>query len=176
VDKNPDLNLATFNFFNDAAVEALDWKGVDRELALPALQARQRLLRVAGNSFASELLSAGGYESAHAIAAQAEDVFATEWKNVLPGGESSARAIHQKAATVRGQILHLWATLHGTIAARQSANLPVVNVSSQLESFFANLPTYQDLFGPNDFCDCKQCDSIFGPAAYNVDLMRIVDR
>src|SRR5579872_231969 len=135
-EKNPDLNLATFDFFDTAAVEALDWKGVDRELALPELQARQRLVRVAGNSFASELLAAGGYESAHAIGAQAEDVFADEWKNVLPGGENTARAIHQKAATVRGQILHLWATLHGTIASRQSANLPAVNVPSQFESFF----------------------------------------
>src|SRR5260370_26875319 len=90
VDKNTDLNLPTFNFFDDAAVEALDWKGVDRELALPALQARQRLLRVAGNSFASELLSAGGYESAHAIAAQAEDGLAYDGKNIFPRRGTSA--------------------------------------------------------------------------------------
>src|SRR5260370_23765088 len=96
VDKNTDLNLPTFNFFDDAAVEALDWKGVDRELALPALQARQRLLRVAGNSFASELLSAGGYDAAHAISEHAHDAFADEWKNVFPGGENGSRALHQK--------------------------------------------------------------------------------
>jgi Tc toxin complex TcA C-terminal TcB-binding domain/Neuraminidase-like domain/Salmonella virulence plasmid 28.1kDa A protein len=174
--KNPDLDLATFDFFDSAAVEGLDWRGLDREEVLPGLQARQRLVRVAGNSFACDLLAAGGYDSAHSIGARAEDVFAEEWKNVLPGGEEGSRAIHRKAVTVRGQVIHLWAALHGTIAACQSATLPTFNIPIQFESFFTGLPTYRDLFGPGEFCDCQHCNSIFGPAAYFVDLMRITDR
>ncbi|WP_208246437.1 Tc toxin subunit A (plasmid) [Rhizobium sp. T1470] len=38
-----------------------------------------------------------------------------------------------------------------------------------------NFPSYQDLFGSLNYTSCDDCESIFGPAAYFLDIMRIVD-
>ena len=39
-----------------------------------------------------------------------------------------------------------------------------------------DLPGYSELFGPQNYCKCPHCQSIFGPAAYFVDLMRFIDK
>jgi hypothetical protein len=41
---------------------------------------------------------------------------------------------------------------------------------------FENLSSYQQIFGLLNYCDCSECKSILGPAAYLVDLLRIIDK
>lgn len=43
-------------------------------------------------------------------------------------------------------------------------------------AYFENMPNYQQIFGNLDYCKCPHCKSIFGPAAYYVDLMRIIKK
>ena len=33
------------------------------------------------------------------------------------------------------------------------------------------IPSYQDLFGSQSFCECMHCSSVYGPAAYFADLL-----
>ena len=47
---------------------------------------------------------------------------------------------------------------------------------SDQEALSHDIPSYQEMFGDLDYIDCDHCGSIFGPAAYFVDLMRIVDQ
>src|SRR5262249_44496634 len=49
------------------------------------------------------------------------------------------------------------------------------NVGADMQKQFAALPGYADMFGTLNYCECDECRSIFGPAAYLVDLMRIID-
>ncbi|MRR14594.1 hypothetical protein EG833_04035, partial [archaeon] len=37
------------------------------------------------------------------------------------------------------------------------------------------LPTWEELFGSLDFCQCEHCNSVYGPAAYFVDLLHFLD-
>ncbi len=41
------------------------------------------------------------------------------------------------------------------------------------KAYFEDIPNYQEIFGSMDYCECEDCKSVFGPAAYFVDLMRI---
>lgn len=38
-----------------------------------------------------------------------------------------------------------------------------------------DLPSLEALFGPNDFCDCGHCLSVYSPAAYLADVLRFLD-
>ena len=44
-----------------------------------------------------------------------------------------------------------------------------------MTEYLAALPGYQELFGSLSFCDCQESQSILGPAAYFVDLMKYID-
>ena len=48
--------------------------------------------------------------------------------------------------------------------------------TAQLRDNFQSFPSYQQLFGSLDYLQCDPCQSISSPAAYFVDLMRIVDQ
>jgi hypothetical protein len=53
--------------------------------------------------------------------------------------------------------------------------LRVSNQPPSIEDYLKKLPGFQDLFGNLSFCDCEECRSILGPAAYFVDLMKYID-
>src|SRR5690606_28864480 len=60
------------------------------------------------------------------------------------------------------------------------AALPNTNDLAVLKTtgntFEADLPSWNELFGPQYFCECEECRSVWGPAAYFTDLMRLIDQ
>ena len=42
-------------------------------------------------------------------------------------------------------------------------------------NFYSGLPGYQELFGKLNYLQCEECQSIWSPAAYFVDLLSLVD-
>jgi hypothetical protein len=54
------------------------------------------------------------------------------------------------------------------------AKMRVSNQAS-VDGELKKLAGFQDLFGKISFCHCEECQSILGPAAYFVDLMKFVD-
>ena len=48
-------------------------------------------------------------------------------------------------------------------------------MSPDVSAYFSQIPSYQDLFGSLNYCKCRECASIFSPAAYFLDMMRITD-
>ena len=82
--------------------------------------------------------------------------------------KSRIGAIHQNAVRRHNRSMHLTAVLHGALAAPYFRSPRLHHVQE-----FEPLPEYRELFGNLDLCECGECKSIFGPAAYFVDLMRI---
>jgi hypothetical protein len=54
-------------------------------------------------------------------------------------------------------------------------NLAVGNVRPNARDYLRQLDGFQTLFGNLSFCLCAHCQSILGPAAYFVDLMKFVE-
>src|SRR5262249_36985919 len=55
-------------------------------------------------------------------------------------------------------------------------DLAVGNVYPDLLNELQRIDGFSDLFGPQDFCGCDECHSIFSPAAYFCDLMHFVEK
>lgn len=54
-------------------------------------------------------------------------------------------------------------------------HLAVNNFGTDINDYLRQLDGYEALFGNLSFCSCSHCQSVLGPAAYFVDLMKFVD-
>jgi hypothetical protein len=53
--------------------------------------------------------------------------------------------------------------------------MPSINLHPELSEYYENIPSYQELFGSLKYIGTDECNSIFSPAAYFLELMRITD-
>ncbi|GAA3249872.1 neuraminidase-like domain-containing protein [Dactylosporangium siamense] len=172
----PELDLATVDLAGPDAHERLALPAGSASAGLLAkLRARQRMWRVAGDTGAADTLIAAGFDSAHRIAVLPEHRFVREHADLFGGDTRAARQAHRRATAVKAAVGHLYANLHGTIGSPHFAALHGNAVAPDLTGYFAGLPSYQDLFGSLDHVPCPHCGSVFGPAAYLTDLLRVAD-
>ncbi|MCT7952701.1 neuraminidase-like domain-containing protein, partial [Ancylothrix sp. C2] len=184
-DNNPNFYLANFNFSDEKAVEALKWQGLDKDKICDRLKAYQRLLHLGiAPSEAEKLLEKplmtgfqGGEQSqlsepvsALAIASTPEAEFVQTSK--LP--PEQARETHRKATQATAGRMVLLANAMQFSSPRLGTML--ADNAAEVREKFQSLPSYQKLFGSLDYLQCDPCQSIFSPAAYFVDLMRIVEQ
>ncbi len=193
--QNPDFDIFQFNFLN-GKTNNLNWENVERETSLELLKKYQRLLRINPNpEIAKKLLNAPSQsefsirsrslssqegnesgvslDSAHAIASMTEEQFV----KLLPEDKETARQMHQKAIDIKAKTQLLWANMRDAVASPHFRAMQVSAVDESDKAALAlDIPSYQEMFGDLDYLDCDHCGSMFGPAAYFVDLMRIVDQ
>jgi len=109
------------------------------------------------------------------IVAYSEVAFVDTYADTLAGGAREARRIHQLAIAIQQQATLVWANLKD-LASPFAANTLFNNVPESFLDFQQTIPGYDRLFGNLDYMDCDPCRSVFGPAAYFVDLMRFVEQ
>ncbi len=81
--------------------------------------------------------------------------------------------------TAKMQYTQIWARLlqfkpemnSGTPAAI----IPQTYTKDEIKEWLGDIPDLELLFGSLDYCDCKDCKSLFGPAAYLADLLRFLN-
>jgi len=174
--KHPDFDLGTFDFIAQDSAKARKKSRTGKvrlSKAEKTLRAYQRLFRLSGSQSAAQLLTELGFPSAHHIAAVPKSLFVTQVAAHLEG--DFAEQLHDRASHVKHQVTHVWANLLASrpqsAATRSRASTVTEDTLSELQA----LPSYAALFGNQNFCTCEDCKSIFGPAAYYVDIMRITD-
>jgi hypothetical protein len=159
LDYSPDSqDLAQLNFTDVASG--------DRRLILNNLKADQRIYRVTRDAEHTFLLKENGYQAAHQIAADSFNNFVRTTNLPVP----TARQYYQNA---QGIAVELTAKF-GTILDYLNGGLDWLRVdttSPEVRPYLQRLEGYSTLFGNQDFCKCKHCQSILSPAAYFVDLM-----
>lgn len=179
---NPNFDVTSFKFANAASVEALNATGDQHTEALHLLGSYQRLLRLTNNPQTAGVLLAGSsngnppLHSAIQIAATNPNHFVSSYGPLLgENGEAHAAAIHEKAKHIEAQMMHQWASIT-QLSAPHTRNFAANSISDSIVQHYEELPDYQKIFGTLNYCECDECKSIFGPAAYLVDLMRIVNQ
>ena len=191
-DKNKDLNLRHFNFFDNDAVNELDWGGLEpeKEKICDRLKAYQRLLNLGLNETeamtqlgvtakAEEVVGSSGapssamptaeqdQESTKPVSSAIAIASLSEAEYVQRSGinEEKARTVHRNAkqAVASGMML-----LANAIQASSphSANTLAANTKEIHAQMGTSLPSYQKLFGSLNYLQCDPCHSIFSPAAY----------
>ncbi len=78
---------------------------------------------------------------------------------------------HLQYVQVLGRILEFTPEIHvGTPAAVSSPTYTKDDIRAAL----GDIPNIETLFGSFDFCECEHCKSLYGPAAYLVDVLRFL--
>ena len=129
-----------------------------------------------GWSEADRLLSAG-VDTARRIAAFAgADQLAARTGLSL----GAALRIRSKALDTQSRVTHVVHALEA-IAGHAPFDPAVLDEADagpdlSLINVLRRLPGYADLFGNQNYCKCRHCQSIFSPAAYFVDLMSFMEK
>ncbi|USG65946.1 neuraminidase-like domain-containing protein [Brevibacillus ruminantium] len=173
--QNEEFQLLHFDFYDPQKTASLNWAGLDQEGIQTELKAYQRVMRVYPDQQVAKELLEQGLDSAHKIAAIPEHRFVREYAQFFQGDETKAKEAHQRAVHIKTAIRQVYGVVKDMIASPhyRAANFSTDN--PELDSYYQNIPSYQDLFGSLDYLECEECLSIFSPAAYFLDLMRITD-
>ena len=172
---NPGFDIYTFNFLDKDAVENLKINAPERQVAIKDLMAYQRVIRLCPDESDAMVLLDNGLDSCMKITTLNRRVFIDDYGRLLgTNGTDVAEEIYSNALATKSKVMHLVASAKN-LAGSNFTELTVNNVSDTVRKTFEDLNSYQDFFGNLDYCDCSECKSILGPAAYLVDLLRIID-
>ncbi len=179
---NPDFDILNFEFHNKDKLSQfttqLKDSGIGEDKIAGKVEysiANQRLLKLHPDADLAKGLFDRGIVSANQLARIPRHVFIDVHAKQLKVDDNVAENIHKRATGIRNKSLHLWASIRGAVVSPFFSNSPMDTASSQLTQTFQNLPSYEEMFGTLNYCSCQECSSIFGPAAYLVDLLRIID-
>jgi len=172
---NSDFDILNFDFLDPSSVKELKGSKTMIQNSLPFLMTYQRLLRIEPNENIANQLLSRGLTSAHHIAGMPRHRFLKHHLDIFEGSVEKALEVHTKAVKVRAKARHLMANIRDITASPHYRNSLFYNIDESLTEYIEDMPSYQDLFGSLDFCECADCSSILGPATYFLDIMRVTD-
>ncbi|MGB2220721.1 neuraminidase-like domain-containing protein [Neptunomonas phycophila] len=172
------LNTSKIHDF-DEAIKAVAKE--DFTLVRSELMTLQRLNQVSVVPEHINVLKSNQLLSSYAIQNIPKKVFIKQYSALL-GGEEHATMIHQMAArNTQAAEIHLmqlsdYASAHTPNSIIPSKVKPEINrlIEERTNGAETNEVNYSRLFGSPDICECEQCQSIYGPAAYYVDILRFL--
>ena len=164
LNKNPDFNLklSPLDHYLQTHPDAL--ATVDgRDAVARELRALQRVYKVAPRYAQMRVLRDAGLDSAQAVTRLSKTAFVQRFSKSL-GGSTQAKVIYEKAAQ---NAATAWALLaeYGQIHAAP------INVLPSAPPSLPGVPDLETLFGSLNLCACRHCRSVYGPAAYFVDIL-----
>src|SRR5215213_2163396 len=153
--------------------------GVNNAVALVAeLKNMQRLFNLTPRYAQIRSFRKDDLHSAFSMVKVGERRFVESYASVL-GSETAAVETYRKAKQTHAAALNFY--LGQAVAANSASPLVVPNASAKPQSMvrFAAAPASASpdlptLFGSLDICDCEQCQSVYSPAAYFVDILKFL--
>lgn len=177
LEKNAAINLKTFNFSDQAAIDQnLKLGKNDKPEKIALLKAYQRILRLTDSKKTAEALCNKSLHSVFQITEMAKQVFIEKHaQDCEPQdgrtAQQEAALVYDKALARKMQLVQTYIGIHQHNSAHyKTARFD--NLSAATAKNFNRVPSYEDFFGGLDFCTCPECRTIFSPAAYFVDLMQ----
>ena len=136
--------------------------------ALADLKTAQRLFRISPHYATVEALNTAGYRSAQSVYFAGRGPFLAQMTTAL-GSASLAKMAYARAQMTYATALMAFGrynlALNGISVAALASQAPD-------PSTLTNLPDLQALFGSLDYFQCEDCQSVYSPAAYLVDLLQ----
>ncbi|MFE5806233.1 neuraminidase-like domain-containing protein [Streptomyces sp. NPDC056491] len=140
---------------------------VPDEEARPELAAIQRTFKVAPRFEAMQALRDNGFHSSYAIAGIGPGDFARQLAGSLD--EAEARSVHARATQVHAEAVNLVADLRTAGQIEVPWLAPVLPQTAQI-------PDWEELFGPQDYAPVDESRSVYSQSAYLVDLLYYLRR
>ena len=110
------------------------------------------------------------------ILAVSEASFINQYVDFFEGDSRKARSAYREAQRIRALTTLLWANIKDTVGSPYLQETLFNNIPDTFLDHQGMIPAYPQLFGNLDFIECEHCRSIFGPAAYFVDLLRFIEK
>jgi Tc toxin complex TcA C-terminal TcB-binding domain/Neuraminidase-like domain/Salmonella virulence plasmid 28.1kDa A protein len=132
----------------------------------------QRIFKLAPNYKATHTLLASRLHSAAQIYRTGRDNFVRQFSPAL--GKKAATDIFQKATQVHAQSVALAANLKSMGDASALTVFP--DFSPLLAPLSVEIPNLESLFGNGDYCECDDCNAVYGAAAYLTDILHYLDK
>ena len=116
--------------------------------------------------------------SAFQIRTMGERRFVRQFSEAL--GEAEAKQVYTSAAQKTATATVLFAQKAAIFNSVELAAIPQSEVANIFDTMldapveYIDFPTWEDLFGNVDFCDCEHCNSVYSPAAYLVALLKFL--
>lgn len=170
-DGNPDFELASTGvdrYLKEKAVSATADLARDPEFT-KQLKATQRVYKIAPTYEATNTLLADGLHSAQQVYRQGKQAFVSKYSGKTGFDETKAAETWEKAANTHAAAMAMVGELVATTNANQVFALD--SGSDALSAF----PNLTNLFGNGDACDCDECRSVFGAAAYLADSLMYLE-
>jgi receptor-binding and translocation channel-forming TcA subunit of Tc toxin/ABC toxin-like protein/neuraminidase-like protein len=177
LDANPGIGIRDTDFYREELLARMRFEGTDRDQVLTAARAHASLVRLTDDPDIVNHLYRSGLHSAAEIANR--PLYAVREQLARVSGtdavsDEALAEVHAAAVDVHSRAVHLATQMRGALSPHgrvSSAN----NVVKLLAEEFGHLPSFSDLFGSQDYIPSPHCQSVIGPAAYFVDLMRVTD-
>ena len=163
------LNLATDSpDLAKLGLGALGATAQEQQMVLQTLQSYQRVWTLSNDVDQTLTLLQSGFDSGISIGRLSLADFQAQ------SGLASAQA-QTTWETARGSLADVSLTAGSIIDIIHGLPGNYGNQSPSAEDYLKQLAGFQDLFGKLSLCNCQECQSILGPAAYFVDLMKFID-
>ncbi|HXR99798.1 MAG TPA: neuraminidase-like domain-containing protein, partial [Pyrinomonadaceae bacterium] len=177
-DHNPDYEFREIPIDVYIGTPAANFTGVINRAALVAeLRNMQRLFNVTPRYAEMRSLRKDDLHSAFSMVKVGERRFIEKYATAL-GGEAAAQEAYRKAKQTHATAMNFY--LGQAVAANSAAPAVVSSgsVKQQAIAKFAGVssasPDLPTLFGSLELCDCEQCQSVYSPAAYFVDILKFL--
>lgn len=136
----------------------------------------ERLYQISPSNDSMAALGRLGLESAKQIAAYPREVFLEKYGDEFPS-HTEALMVYEKANQVHTTALNV-ATMY--LAHRSMPNVYAISGTTgkpapKKAPAAGAAGTLEDLFQNMDYCSCEECNSVFGAAAYLVELVEFLD-
>jgi hypothetical protein len=136
------------------------------------LKRLQRVFKLAPTYAATNTLLGDNIDSARKIYHIGQNNFVNKYGPKL--GAAEAQKVFQKARAAYSQALALVGNLKSLSDASHLSVFPDYNTMI-LDSMTVEVPDLDTLFGHSDFCECDECRSVYGAAAYLTDALHFLN-
>lgn len=139
--------------------------------AAAELKKLQRIFKLAPDYSSTTTLLADNIHSAAQVYKMGRDNFITKYGAAL--GTDNAQAIYQKALQTHAQAIALAGNLRSLSDASYLNVFP--DYTTMLKTLVTEVPDIDTLFGHADYCECDECRSVYGAAAYLADILHYLE-
>ena len=138
------------------------------------LRALQRLYKLTPDYNKAKKLQSTDIHSSSKIVALGQKQFVSKVTKDQTFTTEEAKKVYQKAVNINAAAIALGAELkdYASIGGLKALNGEAL--SMKIEQVSKDFPNLKSLFSEIDLCECEDCRSVYGPAAYLADVLQFL--
>ena len=180
--KKPDFDLLSHNVDKALGLtptrsnSAVAKPSSDDSKIRESLKTVQRTFKLAPSFDKVNALLNVGASSAHAIESMGKDRLKTLLQSDPSFSAAEIDKVYRKAKIVNTATRLVLADFQGSKTALTFAGMSTPLPPAKIEAVTRDFPNLKSLFQRGDICACTDCNSVYGPSAYLVDVLEFLKR